>query len=118
MLRPRGDWVIGTAVILLLAAGWPAGAGAADGGTPPLKPPPQQGEGVGEGALPGDLLTRSLLTPWPAAETPSVPLYRHWAFWAVAGALVVGAAVLTYAVTRPAPTPYDGNIQPGVITLP
>jgi hypothetical protein len=75
---------------------------------------------VGQGALPADLLTRSLVTRSPAGatETPSTPLYRRWAFWAVAGALVVGAAALTYAVTRPAPTPYSGNVQPGVITLP
>ena len=112
--------MIGTAVVLLLAAGWPARAGAADGGMPTFKPVPEQGGRVGQGALPGDLLTRSVLTQSPAAatETASVPLYRRWAFWAVAGALVAGAAVLTYAVTRPAPTPYNGNIQPGVITLP
>ena len=110
--------MIGTAVVLLFAAGWPARVGAADGGTPTLRPVAEQGETVGQGALPADLLTRSPLTRAPATATPSIPLYRRWAFWAVAGALVVGAAGLTYAVTRPAPTPYYGNVQPGLINLP
>lgn len=41
----------------------------------------------------------------------SIPLTKRWWFWAGAGAVVVGGAALTYALTRPdpQPPPYDGG---------
>jgi PEGA domain-containing protein len=41
----------------------------------------------------------------------SVPLTRRWWFWTGAVAIVAGGVVLTYALTRPAPTspPYDAG---------
>ncbi len=39
------------------------------------------------------------------------PIYKKWWFWTGAAAVVAGGAVLTYALTRPAPVPppYDGG---------
>jgi hypothetical protein len=39
------------------------------------------------------------------------PLTKRWWFWAAAGAVVVGGALTTYALTRPEPQPpaYDGG---------
>jgi hypothetical protein len=50
--------------------------------------------------------------------TPHRPLHRRWGFWAVAGALVLGAVAITYAASRPGPEPYYGNLSPQVIVLP
>jgi hypothetical protein len=53
-----------------------------------------------------------------ASGKPRQPLYRRWAFWTIAGALVISAAAITYAASRPAPSPYYGNLSPQVIYLP
>jgi hypothetical protein len=45
-------------------------------------------------------------------------LYESWLFWSVAGALVAGSVLVTYAVTRPGPTPYYGNTTPPIFTFP
>jgi hypothetical protein len=44
-------------------------------------------------------------------------LYKDWRFWAVAGSLLVGSVVMTYAVTRPEPQPYTGNAPPYYVTF-
>ena len=46
------------------------------------------------------------------------PLHKDWRFWAIAGSLFVATIATTYAVTRPEPLPYRGNIYPYVIALP
>lgn len=44
-------------------------------------------------------------------EVERVPLTKRWWFWATAASVLAGAALITYAVTRPtpAPAPYDGG---------
>lgn len=44
-------------------------------------------------------------------EVERVPLTKRWWFWATAAGVLVTAAVVTYAVTRPTPepAPYDGG---------
>jgi len=46
------------------------------------------------------------------------PLHKDWRFWAIAGSLFVATVATTYAVTRPEPLPYRGNIYPYVIAVP
>jgi hypothetical protein len=55
--------------------------------------------------------------PAPPAK-PRRYLYQHWLFWTVAGGLVAGTVAITYAVTRPPPAPYYGNVNPGVFIFP
>ena len=53
-----------------------------------------------------------------ASAKPRRPLYRRWWFWTIAGGVFTAVVATTYAVTRPPPTPYFGNGQPGVIDFP
>jgi len=46
------------------------------------------------------------------------PLHKDWWFWAIAGSLFAATVATTYAVTRPEPLPYRGNIYPYVIAVP
>ena len=53
-----------------------------------------------------------------APVTARRPLYKDWRFWAIAGSLFVATVATTYAVTRPEPLPYRGNVYPFVIAVP
>ena len=55
--------------------------------------------------------------PPPKPRPRPVPprWYQHWWVWALAGAVVAGAAAGTYAATRPVPTP-EGSL--GAVQLP
>ena len=53
-----------------------------------------------------------------APVTARRQLYKDWRFWAIAGSLFVATAATTYAVTRPEPLPYRGNVFPYVVTVP
>ena len=45
-------------------------------------------------------------------------LHKDWRFWAIASSLFVATVATTYAVTRPEPLPYRGNVYPYVVTVP
>jgi hypothetical protein len=65
--------------------------------------------------------TASAVTVAKAPASPAKPrrhLYQRWLFWTVAGGLVAGTVAITYAVSRPPPAPYTGNLVPGVFTFP
>jgi hypothetical protein len=51
-------------------------------------------------------------------QAERVPVTKRWWFWTTAVGVVAGAAVATYAVTRPtpAPPPYDGGSAGWVVT--
>jgi hypothetical protein len=48
----------------------------------------------------------------------STPIYERWWFWTGAAAIVAGAAVVTWAATRPEPEPppYDGGSTGWVVS--
>jgi tetratricopeptide (TPR) repeat protein len=50
----------------------------------------------------------------PARE----PLYRRWWFWTALGVVVAGAVVAAIAVSRPAPQPYQGTLDPHTLGVP
>jgi hypothetical protein len=57
--------------------------------------------------------------PRPERARPArAPLYRDWRFWTISGGLFAAAVVTTILVTRPGPQPFEGNLEPKVITFP
>jgi hypothetical protein len=52
------------------------------------------------------------------ARPARAPLYRDWRFWTISGGLFAAAVVTTILVTRPGPQPFEGNLEPKVITFP
>jgi tetratricopeptide (TPR) repeat protein len=78
---------------------------------PPAPPPPAASPAATP--APSALVT---LAPGPAPETPA-PVYRRWWFWTALGAVVVGGVAAGVALTRPAPQPYQGNLDPHTIEV-
>jgi tetratricopeptide (TPR) repeat protein len=55
-----------------------------------------------------------LVSPAPAAPPP---FYKRWWFWSALGAVVAGAVVAGIALSRPAPQPYQGSLDPNSIEV-
>jgi tetratricopeptide (TPR) repeat protein len=52
----------------------------------------------------------------PAAESPA-PVYKRWWFWTALGAVVAGAVIAGFVLSRPAPQPYQGTLDPHTIEV-
>ena len=55
-----------------------------------------------------------LASPAPAAPAP---VYTRWWFWTAVGTVVAGAVVTGIALSRPAPQPYQGSLDPHTIEV-
>jgi hypothetical protein len=56
-----------------------------------------------------------LASPPPEA---TAPVYKRWWFWTALGAVVAGAVVTGILLSRPAPQPYQGSLDPHTIEVP
>ena len=76
---------------------------------PPIAPPPAPAP-----VEPAPAPRADVLVATPATQAPA-PIYRRWWFWTGLGAVVVGAVVASVALSRPAPQPYEGTLDPPTI---
>jgi hypothetical protein len=62
---------------------------------------------------PIDVRARPVMVTAPRhPREPRTPIHKQWAFWAIAGGLLVTTVVATIVATRPTPDAYRGNTSP------
>jgi tetratricopeptide (TPR) repeat protein len=80
----------------------------------PPTPPPAAAPAPPPSPRPAPPPAAVLVSPGPAAPAP---VYERWWFWTALGAVVAGAVVTGIALSRPAPQPYPGSLDPHTIEV-